>query len=251
MTVKELEYYFNDLLKIDETQREDSSLNGLQVGERDSEVNKIAFAVDSGLEVFNRAAEAGAQLLFVHHGLLWGKQFPFTDINYKRFSFLIQTKLALYAAHLPLDLHPVYGNNAQIAASLRLQSSVPFGEYHGIKIGFKGELEEPQTLDQLKCTICGPKGGQKFPFGPVKNSTVGIISGSAPREVEQAISQGIDCFITGESSHEIYHLCLEGKINVLFGGHYNTETTGIKAVCSKTQEDTGISTIFIDVPTGL
>jgi dinuclear metal center YbgI/SA1388 family protein len=251
MTVKELEGYFNELLRIEDSQRNDSSLNGLQIGERNGEVKKIAFAVDSGIEVFKRAAETGAQLLFAHHGLLWGKQFPITGVNYERFSYLIRANLSLYAAHLPLDLHPEYGNNAQLASFLGLKNLTPFGEYHGIKIGFKGELEKPQTIDQLENTVCGPTGGRKFPFGPKINSTVGIISGSAPREAEQAIREGIDCYITGETSHEIYHLCMEGKINVLFGGHYNTETAGVKAVCTKTQEDTGISTTFIDVPTGL
>jgi dinuclear metal center YbgI/SA1388 family protein len=251
MKLKQLAEYFESLLHIEETQRNDSSLNGLQVGKFSQDITRIAFSVDAGLEIFKRAVEKDAQLLFVHHGIFWGKQFALTGIHHDRISYLSQNSLALFAVHLPLDMHPEVGNNAVLASQIGLKEVTSFGNYHGIMIGQKGILPEPKRIEDLEQIICGPKGGKQFPFGSELNKRIGIISGSAPREAEQAISEDLDCYITGEPSHEIYHLCMEGRINVLFCGHYVTETAGVKALCEKTKKDTGIDTVFIDMPTGL
>jgi dinuclear metal center YbgI/SA1388 family protein len=253
MQITEIDKYFRELLCIDDFSRADSALNGLQFGDAGAEVHKIAFAVDACAETFRRAAEAEAQMLFVHHGLFWGRVYPITGRHHTRFNLLTSSSLALYAVHLPLDAHPELGNNAGIAAKLGLESCEGFGDYHGKKIGIKGKLKEPLDLNEIKTTldmdVQKPLG--QLAFGKDKIKTVGIVSGGATWESFQAIDEDLDLYITGDAAHEIYHHCLEAKINVLFGGHYFTETYGVRSMAEKTARDLNLETMFIDLPTGL
>lgn len=231
----------------------DPSLNGLQVGLKEMEVRRAAFAVDASMETFRRAAEWGAQLLFVHHGLFWGKPAAVTGEHYRRLRFLLQEELALYAAHLPLDMQPEFGNNAGMARALDLQEVEPFAEHGGVKIGFKGRLPEPCSLDRVLAALELDRDSALgvLPFGPDEVSTVGIVSGGADKDVHQALEEGLDLFITGELSHEVYHPAAEGGIHLVGGGHYHTETYGPRLMAEKCAADTGLETTFIDVPTGL
>ena len=252
MLVKDLDKYFRELLQIDEFSRNDTALNGLQFGDENSEVKKAAFAVDACAETFRRAIREKADILFVHHGIYWGKIFALTGRHFKRIKMLGDSGLCLYAVHLPLDAHPVYGNNAGIADKLKLENREPFGEYKGKFIGVKGILPAAKSIEEIKkilnMDVNRPLGF--LPFGKEENRTIGIVSGGATWESFQAIDEDLDLYITGDASHEIYHHCLEAGINVLFGGHYFTETYGVKAVCSRLKEDLGIDTVFIDLPTG-
>ncbi|MEW5816433.1 MAG: Nif3-like dinuclear metal center hexameric protein [Spirochaetota bacterium] len=253
MLLRDIDIYLRNLLAIDPLEGTDSSVNGIQVSRNNKEISRVAFSVDACLEVFTRASVWGAELLFVHHGLLWGKAIPITGIHYQRLKFLLDHDLALYAVHLPLDMHASFGNNAGIVKLLGLQAVEPFGLYKGYKIGYKGVFPEDKTLteiiqlmgmqDQARTTV--------LPFGPEKIRTAGVISGGAPREVEQAIMENLDLFVTGDASHEIYHQCQEARINVIFGGHYNTEVWGVRQLSEKIKADTGLTTTFINVPTGL
>lgn len=245
--------YLNKILEIEEYKEADDSLNGLQVGKNEKEIQKVAFAVDASLESFRRSVDWGADLLLVHHGLFWGKPVPITGNLYSRIRFLIDNNLSLYAVHLPLDRHPEFGNNAVLAGMLGLESLKPFGEYRGIKIGCKGRLNEKRSIDEIIDLICGTRENTLgvLPFGPSAIGSVGIVSGGAAEEARQAIEEGLDLFITGESSHTIYHECLEGAINVLFGGHYTTEVGGVNRLSGKLKQDNPVETIFIDVPSGL
>ncbi|MBC8452432.1 MAG: Nif3-like dinuclear metal center hexameric protein [Spirochaetes bacterium] len=253
MDIKELVDWFDDLLKPQEFILADISMNGLQVGRKQKEITRAAFAVDACLESFQRAVQVGADILFVHHGLFWGKPIALTDTHYQRISYLMEHDLALYASHLPLDAHPEVGNNAGLADKLGLMQRMPFGEYHGRMIGVKGELpiEIPleAVLDALEMN--DEPSISVLPFGRKKIKKVGIISGGAAGEVLQALDEGLDLYITGETAHQIYHTCLEGGINVIAGGHYNTETYGPKLVADRLSAETGIKTSFIDFPTGL
>ncbi len=253
MTLKELDGYFNKFLELSEFDKADISLNGIQVGEGEQEIRKVAFAVDACLESFIRAANAGADLLFVHHGLYWGAPVRITGDFYKRIQFLMENKLALYTAHLPLDSHPEVGNNAAIANRLGLTEITPFGSYRGIKIGYKGILPEPLDLDNLLIHLGTNRDAclSVLPFGDEKVRSVGIVSGGASSDVLQALSEELDLFITGEVSHQIYHACMEGRINYIAAGHYFTEIFGVRALAGALERDTGIETLFIDVPTGL
>ena len=253
MNIKDLDSYFRKLLPIDDMEKTDISLNGLQVANKSGTAEKIAFAVDASLESFERASEWGADLLFVHHGLFWGKPLPLTGAHFERISFLVENNLALYACHLPLDMDYKLGNNISAAKLLGLEDITPFGEYRGKKIGYKGNLKTPLSCEEIieKCGF--EKDGilSLMKFGKEKCSTVGIITGGATREVEQAVSEELDLFLTGEVSHQMYHQCLEEGINVISAGHYATETSGVKNVSEKVKEDLGLETVFIDLPTGL
>jgi dinuclear metal center YbgI/SA1388 family protein len=253
MLVCDFDRMMHELLHIDMGGEVDNSLNGLQVGREDKEVSKVACAVDASLESFRQAVQQGADLIFVHHGLLWSKQKKIVGNFYKRLSFLITNDLCLYAVHLPLDMHPELGNNIGIAKRLECEAPEPFGIYKGIKIGYKGSFSKEKTLDEIVDALLSKKGSCPgiLPFGPEKIKTVGIVSGGDPKAVLQAIEEGLDLFITGDASHEVYHECLEAGINVIFAGHYLTEVWGIKQVAQYLRSKTNLETIVLDIPTGL
>ncbi|MDC7223072.1 MAG: Nif3-like dinuclear metal center hexameric protein [Spirochaetales bacterium] len=252
MTIAEFDKWVRSLLNIEEMAGKDYSLNGLQVGDANREIKKIAFAVDGVKAVFDQAAREGANLLFVHHGLFWGREQPLTGIHYHRVASLIKNDIALYAAHLPLDMHGELGNNIGLARRLNLQELEPFGDFRGKKIGFKGVLPEPARPEDLVMRLFGgwEPDIRLLDFGPEEVRTVALISGGAPDEVAEAIQIGADLYITGESKHSVYHLCREAGINVIFGGHYRTETDGVKSMKKKVEDDLNLDTVFIDIPTG-
>ena len=253
MDLHALDSYFRSILKIDEFAKHDTSLNGIQVDRENGAIHKVAFAVDACEESFRAAIQWGAEVLCVHHGLFWGKELPIVGVHRKRIQFLLEHGLALYAVHLPLDADPFIGNNATLAKSLQLHDLSPFGFYKGMEIGFQGSFPEPIDLYTVAKRLFGPSASDYFllPFGKPLVQTVAIDSGGAASEALQAIEKGIDLFITGESSHSIYHACMEARINVLFGGHYRTETGGVLQWCKRTAQDTGLETRFFDIPTGL
>jgi dinuclear metal center YbgI/SA1388 family protein len=253
MKLEEFDRIMNQLLDMERTGSIDSSLNGVQVGDPDMEIAKIAFSVDASMETFKRAAECGANLVFVHHGLLWNKQKRITGTFYKRIKYLVDNSMALYAVHLPLDMHPELGNNIGIARRIGLVDVGQFGEYKGLKIGIKGSLPDPKSIEEITNMICVTRECclGVLPFGKERIQTVGIVSGDDPRAGLEAIDDKLDCFITGASSHEIYHDCLEAGINVIFGGHYYTEVWGVMQVAEKVRESLGIDVTVLDIPTGL
>ncbi|MFP4705195.1 MAG: Nif3-like dinuclear metal center hexameric protein, partial [Spirochaetaceae bacterium] len=253
MNVRDLDGYFRSLLAIDAMREKDVSVNGLQVGRRTEQVERVAFAVDACMETFLRASEWEADMLCVHHGLFWGHEATITGRHYERIRHLIEADLALYAIHLPLDFHPTLGNNAQMAKALELQGVEPFGSYHGTKIGVLGHLPEPLDVGSVCDRLFGDPAEalSVLPFGVEEVRTVALVSGGAPKLVAEAIGRGVDLFITGDASHTVYHDALEAGINVVSGGHYRTETWGVQALADRLAEDTGMLTTFIDVPTGL
>lgn len=229
---------------------EDNSSNGLQV-ENTGEIKKIGFAVDACLETFQQAIETGCQMVVVHHGLFWNKgKFYLTGTSYNKIKFLLENNLAVYAAHLPLDLHSEYGNNAQLAKLLNLQKVEPFGVYHEKAIGVKGELGTAISIKEVKNILEKHKiQVLTLPFGKDKIRTVAIISGGAAGEVEEAITKKVDLYLTGEPQHHVYHLAQEAEINVIFGGHYETEVWGVKALMPVLKDRFKVKVEFIDVPT--
>ncbi len=251
MRIERFDRLMREWLPIEDFQGVDNALNGLQVGGPE-EIGRVAFAVDACLESFRRAAEWRAELLFVHHGLFWGEEQPVTGGHYRRLRFLLEAGLALYAAHLPLDVQPEFGNNAGIARLLGLRNLQPFGAWRGRRIGFQGELEADSGLPEIVERLCG---GERralglLPFGPERIRRVGVVSGGSYRQALEAIGEGLDLFITGDASHTIYHACLEAGINVIFVGHYLSEQWGVKLLAEKLRRETGLETTFIDLPTG-
>ena len=231
----------------------DFSLNGVQIGAPDRELKKAAFAVDASFDTIDQAASAGADILVVHHGLFWGSPIAITDSHYRRVKRAIDSGLTLFAVHLPLDAHPMYGNNAQMALTLGMTEFDPFGTYKGVKIGFKGHLPFPMTIPEIARLLgfSSDTGMQVIKFGVDMIDTVGIISGGGGDDVGQAISEGLDLFITGTCEHEIYHTVREYGIDFLSGGHYRSEVFGVKALERMASKEFGLDTIFIDSETGL
>ncbi len=252
MNLGDFDLWVRERLLFDETDSLDASLNGIQVGDPSVELTKIGFAVDACMDTFRRSEAEGAQLLFVHHGLFWGPALPLTGVLGERVRFLMKKDLALYAAHLPLDKHAEVGNNARIMDALGIAEPQPFGSYKGKKLGFKGSLPEACGIEEIIVKIFGSWEDRinLLQFGPKEINTVAVISGGGTREVSQAIDEGIDLYITGDSSHNIYHEAREAGINVVFAGHYLTEVFGVKAMADAVAAELGIETVFIDVPTG-
>jgi dinuclear metal center YbgI/SA1388 family protein len=250
---RKLDVFFRKTLDIEGFSGIDPSLNGIQVDNDGSGFRKIAFGVDASLETFKRAAEAGAGLLFVHHGLFWGIPQRIAGNLRGRIQYLLDHNMALYAVHLPLDQHPALGNNAGLVELLGLQNIEPFGLYHGRKIGYKGTFPEPVEIETAVRRIGfmdRPALGV-YPLGKEKSRTCAVMSGEAPGDALQAIEEGIDLYVTGEMSHQVYHECLEGGLNVVAGGHYSTEVWGARRVMAYCAAELHLDVEFIDVPTGL
>jgi dinuclear metal center YbgI/SA1388 family protein len=229
----------------------DRSVNGLQV-EGVSEITKIGLAVDASLKTYKLARKNGCQMLIVHHGIIWEGIKSIIGPTYKQIEFLIKTGINLYASHLPLDLHPTLGNNALIAKTLGLKNTQPFGVYkNGMHLSFEGQLPRAATLKSMAELVKRKFGGPVtiLPFGPQKIKNVAIMSGGGSFALAEAIQKKIDLLVTGESSHENHHAALEGKINVIYGGHYHTEKLGVQAVGDFLKKKFKVETVFLDVPT--
>ncbi|MDR0377638.1 MAG: Nif3-like dinuclear metal center hexameric protein [Spirochaetaceae bacterium] len=253
MITRTIDAFFRGLLDIEGFASIDSSLNGLQVDNDGAEFEKIAFAVDASLETFKRAAAAGAGLVFVHHGLFWGAPLRVSGGHRERLKVLLDRNLALYAVHLPLDQHPKLGNNAALAELLGIENPEPFGLYHSRKIGYKGTLSAPLTVEDAvkRIAFAGRPPAGVFPFGKTECRTVAVVSGGAAREAFQAIEEGVDLFVTGEASHTVYHPLLESGVNMIAGGHYSTEVWGVRRVMERCAAELNADVEFIDAPTGL
>ena len=259
MTLNELDLYFRSFLKIEDYLM-DVSKNGIQIqnsSPNGKQIKKVCFAVDACAETAEKAVQAGADVLFVHHGLFWPEIGTITDSVYKRISPFIKNDIALYACHIPLDANNPYGNNYGIASRLNLKNLKPFGEWRGMLCGVKGELEKPLTVEELVEVAHSHNKNEKplcvLPFGKKLIKTVGIISGGGAGEddIRQAVEQNLDAYITGEAEHSSYHYIKESGINFIAMGHYYSETVGVQLVAKKLSEETDIQTEFIDVPTNL
>ncbi len=251
MNRRKLVAYLDTYLRLAEI--EDVSQNGLQV-EGPEEVTKVAFAVDSCLTTFQQAVAAGAQLLIVHHGLFWSSPLRLTGPHFRRVRTLIEGGCGLYAAHLPLDAHPQVGNNAELARLLDLRDVHPFGTYHGVEIGMAGLLDPPLEIPALIGRLIQTLGTppvRVLAHGPAEATRVACISGAAAEMMDQVEAAGLDTYVTGETNHVFFHQAAERSLNVVFAGHYATETLGVKALARHLEERFGLETLFLDVPTGM
>lgn len=225
----------------------DASYNGLQVAGA-TQVKKIVFGVSASLELFRRAQAAGADMIVVHHGLLWGQEQPLTGLFRERVAFLLKHRLNLAAYHLPLDKHPQVGHNACLLRAVGAKQLRPFGLYHGIPIGFEGKVAA-QPLRSLvqKWEICCQTQARVLTFGPQKIKTLAVVSGGAHSLLPQAVAQGLDLFVTGVLDEPVQEWCREGRINCVALGHYNSEKPGVLALMKLVAKRFRIATEFIDV----
>ena len=238
------------LLRTAKVQDYDGAVNGLQV-ENSGAVTRIAAAVDASLATVRLAVKAKADLLLIHHGLFWSPTHPWTGSRYELLRCLLENGLAVYSSHLPLDLHPRLGNNAQLCAALGLKKLRPFFLSHGQCIGFqaRADLRRGDLAGRLR-RATGAK-PLLIPAGPAICRRIGVVSGGAGAELKQAAQEGVDTYITGEGPHWTYALAEELKVNVLYGGHYATETFGVKALAAHLSRRFKVPWVFLDHPTGL
>jgi len=241
--------YLNEFLRIDAIQ--DDSPNGLQV-QGGAKVDKLAFAVDASAQTIGAAAKARADMLIVHHGLFWKGHQQIVGSLHKRVSILIKKNLSLYTAHLPLDCHPEVGNNVELTRLFGLEALGSFATYKGTEVGMLTRCKSAMTREELRARVEQTLGSpaQLLPFGPSRVRRVGVVSGGAAAFAEDARRQGCDALVTGETSHTAYHLARDAGINLIYGGHYATETVGIRALERHLKKKFGVSCKFISAPTG-
>jgi dinuclear metal center YbgI/SA1388 family protein len=237
-------------LRIREIGDWDNALNGLQI-ENSGQVTKIGAAVDVSTRVLKEAVKKDVDLLLVHHGLFWPGLRPITSSLQRQLKLAFENDIALYSAHLPLDLHPVVGNNGQLASALGIKSTVPFLAEKGQPIGLKARSSQTtaEVIAKLKKVLGGPV--KAFNFGPKKGNTIGIVTGAAGSEIYRVAEDKIDMFITGEAPQWAAVVAEELGINLVLGGHYATETFGVKAFAAHLSKRFKIAWEFIDCPTGL
>jgi len=228
----------------------DGAANGLQV-ENSGAVTKIAATVDASLATIQLAIAANADLLIVHHGLFWASRQPWTGKNHELLRVLVENNLAIYSSHLPLDAHRSLGNNAQLCAALGLKNLKPFFESHGQSIGFKSRTKISRNDLAAKLERATGAKPKIIPGGNDICENIGVVTGGAGGELKIAESEGVDTFITGEGPHWTFALAEELGLNVFYGGHYATETFGVKALAAHLAKKFKLPWKFLDHPTGL
>ena len=242
--------YLDGYLRIAQVADAPNALNGLQVGNGGT-INRAAAAVDLCDATVQMAAQQGADLLLVHHGLFWRGLEPLTGRAYRRVAGLITHNIALYSAHLPLDVHPEVGNNAVLAHRLGVARRGEFGEEYGMRIGVWGELDLPRAaLAQRLGEVVGGR-ARLMAFGPERVRRVGIVTGGAGSMIGQAAALGLDTYITGEGAHHTFFDAEELGLNVFYAGHYATETFGVKALAERLCTEFDLPWVFLDHPTDL
>ncbi len=250
MKLQDLVSYLDDYLRVREVQDSELAFNGLQV-ESGRDVTQFAVAVDACQSVIDEAVKRRAELLIVHHGLLWDGPQPFTGRAFRRIATLMRNEIAVYSAHLPLDLHPDVGNNAVLARLLGIPVTGWWGEYKGAPIGTFGDCDV--SRDELTARIRKVLGAEPklLACGPERARRVGIVTGAGGSMIAEAKAAGIDTFITGEAKHHAYFDAEDLGVNVVLAGHYATETVGIRALAEHLAARFGLPWSFIDHPTGL
>ncbi|WP_049984988.1 Nif3-like dinuclear metal center hexameric protein [Halobellus rufus] len=246
----------DERLEIDAYADVDASPNGLQIGPDEGAIERVAFAVDAAAATIEDAAAAGADVLVVHHGLVWGGLDRVTGREYENISALVENDLALYVSHLPLDGHQELGNAAGLADHLGLDadSRAPFGELGPVTIGQRGAFSTPRSVDEIGDRLAeldtGGRAPQVLDFGPDEVEDVAVVTGSGVDWLAEAVDAGADALVTGEGKQQVYHEAREAGVNVFLAGHYATETFGVEALADLVSE-WGLETTVLEHPTGL
>jgi dinuclear metal center YbgI/SA1388 family protein len=236
---------------LDASAFDDYGPNGLQVPGR-AEVERVVTGVSAGRELFERAVAAGAGLILVHHGLFWdGQSRALSPATAARLRVLLEADVNLAAYHLPLDAHREIGNNALIADGLGCEERHLFAEHRGRPIGmaarFPGEGIAPDDLWERVRRLTG-RDPLVFDAGPDPVRSIGIVSGGAAADLEEAVAAGLDAFLTGEPSESVMNHAREAGIHFVAAGHYATETFGIRRLGDLVAERFGLGHEWIDLP---
>jgi dinuclear metal center YbgI/SA1388 family protein len=240
--------YLDELLDIGSF--DDIGPNGLQVPGSE-QVELVVTGVSAQRELFEQAATAGADLVVAHHGIFWDFLPRTVGVAMKeRLRILFDADMSVAGYHVPLDAHAEVGNNALICAALGLERAEQFGDYRGRNVGFVGRSREGVPFDELR-RRCGSAFGQE-PFvwdsGPELVRSVGIVSGGATSIFADAIALGLDAFLTGEPAEHVMADARENSVHFIAGGHYATETFGVRRLGELLEERFGVEHRFIDIP---
>lgn len=233
-----------------------NALNGLQL-ENMGDIERVATAVDFSTETVNGAINAGARLLIVHHGMFWSGAQPITSHRHQRLWALMTHDVAVYSAHLPLDMHPTVGNNALLARRLGLEPIGGFAKFQHLDVGVSGTSDvHTSELAARAAALASEFRGTLVatPYDPERvTRSWGICTGSGAdsNTLREASQRGIDTLIVGEGPHHTAVEARELGIVVMYAGHYATETLGVRALGDLLAREFEIATSFIDVPTGL
>ena len=250
MKTSEIRKWLDATLTIQDVPDYGAAFNGLQV-DNNGEVKKIAAAVDASEATIARCVQEECDFLLVHHGLFWDGNPRITGRRYRRTKLLLEHNIAVYSAHLPLDVHPEFGNNSVMAQTLGIKLRGMFGQYKGMPLGVWGDLEiRREALAARLDDLLGVR-VKLIPGGPEIIKRVGVITGGAGSMIADAVAAELDAFVTGEGTHPTYFDAMEDGINVYYAGHYATETFGVRALAARTAEEFGMTWRFIDLPTGL
>jgi len=227
------------------------AVNGLQI-ENSGNITRIVAAVDASEKVIRDAAKVKGTLILVHHGLFWNGIQTVTGSYYRKLKQALEGDLALYSSHLPLDLHPLLGNNVLLGKSLGLSGMKPAMVMKGQPIGVIGKIRAisreglaEKISKSVGANVHIASGGSEI------IRSVLIVTGGAGSEVVKAAELGIDAFVTGEGPHWSYVAAEELGLNMFYAGHYATETFGVKALAAYLSRKTGLPWSFLDHPTGL
>jgi dinuclear metal center YbgI/SA1388 family protein len=243
--------YLDEYLRIGEIK--DYGPQGLQVETNNQEIGRLALAVDAGPAVIEAAAEWRADLLLVHHGVLWRSVERIAGPLGRRVRLFMEHGINLYAAHLPLDAHQEVGNNAVLAKLLDVTVQEWWNLAGGVPIGVYGPVPEGTTLEAFVGRIESQltTKARVLAHGPNEIKNVAIISGFGVDEAAAAKEMGADTFVTGETSHANYWAASDYGMNIIFAGHYATETVGVQALGRHLADKFGLEIKFFDFPTGM
>lgn len=252
----QLARFLDDTLDVARIPDYPNAVNGVQL-ESVGDIAHVATAVDFSSETVTGAVDAGARMLIVHHGMFWGGVQAVTGHRHKRLWTLITHDVAVYAAHLPLDVHPTLGNNVLLARRLGLEPTAGFGRYQTIEVGVSGEASLPTRVIAERAGDLAAEFRGTLVTTPFDSDRVtrrwGICTGAGAdsASLREAAQRGLDTLIVGEGPH---HTAIEARelgIVVLYAGHYATETLGVRAVGELLARQFGVATTFVDVPSGL
>jgi dinuclear metal center YbgI/SA1388 family protein len=245
VALQDVVFFANELLEVAEIEDYPGAVNGLQL-ENSGVVSKIGAAVDASTRTIELAIDESVDLLVVHHGIFWGGVSPVTGPVYRRLAKAMEADVAIYSVHLPLDLHPDLGNNVLLAEALELAPVTPFWFVKGRAQGCLSTMS--LELDELVLRAERVLGRKIWccPAGPSRTQRIGIVTGGAGSHIVEVAAEGVDTFLTGEGPHHTFVLAEELGINLLYGGHYATETFGVKRLAARLAERFNLQWTFLD-----
>jgi dinuclear metal center YbgI/SA1388 family protein len=233
-----------------------NAVNGVQLANLGG-IHHVASAVDFSTETVNGAINAGARLLLVHHGMFWGGVQPITGHRHQRLWSLMTHDVAVYAAHLPLDVHPELGNNALLAKFLELEPRDGFAKFQSVEVGVSGASNVPTRVLAERAGALSTRHKGRMVSTPFASDRVtrawGICTGAGADSatLREAVARGLDTLIVGEGPHHTAVEARELGIVILYAGHYATETLGVRALGEALAKRFHIESSFVDAPTGL